>query len=1036
LNVKEQQRTDRQRAVQTQKLEYYHHRIAELGLSELEAQRAGIWPDPDTGDLLLFARKFDGSWRNIQPKKGSQRPFTIRRTHPDRVGTTYWRTNKETLQPEQATLPKYISEPGQTPVAYPTPSAITAYQRETKGGTITFIEGYFKALALSRAGGESVAFGGLGLYNLNSETRKYLNVRRPDKILIAYDGDYSEVRRDKETGRKTSQRKINFFRSALRFAQQLNDYLASIGHKAKIVWVAVNPDNPAKGADDLLAAAANPAEVVEDLLNLREGANWTFTKLHATTYEARLKQRFTLNSATCFYHEHADEIGLEIFTYSGLDFRMDEGELFMVSDPFDVVVDLIPVSIFTHLSEEKEVLDSLLKRYPRLALQADTGTGKTTFVINWAIRTGQRLVIVVPTRIQCKQLAEDFKKYNALAVYGVAKDGRAEQCLTAQIIVATYDTIHHVPDLADRALVIDEGHNLINQYGQTRGAVKLFRARTLTRLQQLSEAAQQVVYLSGTMPKALLHAYGIRLVDVRRLNSPNVHLRRLTTYKDTPQAHAAALASQLIEDLKTNPHQVHFALFNNTQLLNLLRAQLIEADYLKADEIEVISRTNYNAGETSALDDLVDHSVIRPGIRLVLTTSLIAEGVNIKNTNVGNVYAAGVKCPDTVRQFAARFREMGDVNLFLILPAEREPGAGFRIETVDRIKFLTNQATAAASYATISSEAGMAEDYDRSDIFPHIMPNEAGDGYVVDTLAILATERDRMLATAPTSYTVGRLLSYHGFALATAEQAPIDTAVVADLKTATDNLKRTRDAHLESLRTVLSTAPDNALAALKIYYQRKGNRKQVQHLDALAWELIDTVPDLDALAWLNDHESALEFDEVRELIRRAGQLHFAGVAKTEPWLKITGRNWNKTWQQIKTAYRLDVLKLKPRTLTAGLRLDLMAKDAIGKALDKRLNGNNKTITDQQLAELIRDTIGRTDKRKKIDKAPCLTTITLGRAVQLIEELYLVDITRHGTKRVLLIGERHGKVPTAAGIVGTCLSLKANLLKINDLRPEI
>jgi hypothetical protein len=159
------------------------------------------------------------------------------------------------------------------------------------------------------------------------------------------------------------------------------------------------------------------------------------------------------------------------------------------------------------------------------------------------------------------------------------------------------------------------------------------------------------------------------------------------------------------------------------------------------------------------------------------------------------------------------------------------------------------------------------------------------------------------------------------------------------------------------------------------------------------------------------------------------------VAKTEPWLKITGRNWNKTWQQIKTAYRLDVLKLKPRTLTAGLRLDLMAKDAIGKALDKLLDGNDKTITDQQLAELIRDTIGRTDKRKKIDKAPCLTTITRGRAVQLIEELYLVDITRHGTKKILLIGERHGKVPTAAGIVGTCLSLSANLLKINDLRPE-
>jgi hypothetical protein len=315
------------------------------------------------------------------------------------------------------------------------------------------------------------------------------------------------------------------------------------------------------------------------------------------------------------------------------------------------------------------------------------------------------------------------------------------------------------------------------------------------------------------------------------------------------------------------------------------------------------------------------------------------------------------------------------------------------------------------------------------------MPNEAGDGYVVDTLAILATDRDRMLATAPTSYTVGRLLAYDGFTLATAEQAPTDAAVVADLDAATNNLKRTRDAYLESLRPILATAPDNALAALKIHYQRNGNRKRVQQLDALAWELIGTVPDLAALAWLNDNEAALEFAEVRELIRRAGQLHFAGVAETAAWLKITGRNWNKTWRQIKTAYGLDVLTTKPRTLPAGLRLDLMAKDAISKALDKLLDGDDRTISDQQLAELIRDIIGRADKRKGMHRAPCLTTITRGRAVQLAEELYLVDITRHGTKKILLIGDRHREVSTAAGIVGTCLSLKANPLKINELREE-
>jgi Rad3-related DNA helicase len=406
-----------------------------------------------------------------------------------------------------------------------------------------------------------------------------------------------------------------------------------------------------------------------------------------------------------------------------------------------------------------------------LAIQSDTGTGKTTFLIKWAKRNNRRLVIAVPTRDLCKQLA---KKHSLLAVYGANRADRAADAAAAQIVVATYDTAHHLPDLAERALVIDEAHNLVNQYGQLRRKKKLFRARTLNRLQQIAKTTAQVVYLSGTMPKALLNAYNVPLVDVSRRNSPTVHLQVLKAHNSSTKAHTAALLSQLIKDIEANPNQTHFALVNNTKELKKIRALLIGSGRLQESDIEVLSRTTYDAGETSAFDDLVELSEIRPGVRLVLCTSIISEGVNIENTNIGNVYAVGIKCPDTVRQFAARFREMGDVCLNLILPPEREPGAGFSIPSVSLIEHMTTPATATAKLATTLSKAGHADNYDRSDTFPHIMPNEAGDGFTVDHLAILATDRDRMLETAPTSYTVGRLLSYHGFTLAAANLSPID----------------------------------------------------------------------------------------------------------------------------------------------------------------------------------------------------------------------------------------------------------------------
>lgn len=1015
MHVSKQPPKDRQRAVQPQKLDYYHHRIAELGLSEKEAQLAGIWPDRKTGDILLFAKRFNGRTRNVQPKgERHQRPFTVRRIHPDR------------LQPGKA---KYVSEKDRAPVAYPSPLAINNYQQQITGGPVAFIEGYFKAIALSRASIETVAFGGVSLYKLDHDTRDYLKTRRPDVILVTYDGDFGDVRRDKDSGQITSSRKKSFYQSAAKFTAQLVNHLANIEHKAKIVWCAVNPDNLAKGADDLLAAANDPTEVVHQLTALKETQNWTFTKLSPTTYEAKLKARFALDSAESFYRAHAAQIGQQPFTFSGLDFVMMEGGLVMTTDPYDVPLDIIPLTINDYLEDELAALDKLLATRKKLAIQADTGTGKTTFLIKWAQRTDRRLVIVVPTRSQCKQLAND---HGIFPVYGGNSLDRAADAATAQIVVATYDTLHHLPDLATRALVIDETHNLVNQYGQLRGAVKLFRARALNRVQQLAETAQQVVYLSGTMPKALLSVANVPLVDVSRRNSPTVRLQVVTARNSSTKAYTASLLSQLIKDIEASPHQTHFALLNNTKELKKIRALLIGSGRLQPDEIQVLSRTTYDAGETSAFDDLVELSEIRPGVRLVLNTSIISEGVNIKNTNVGKVYAVGVKCPDTVRQFAARFRKMKDVDLFLILPPESEPGAGFSKPSAGEIEFFTERATDAAKYATRLSKAGHADNYDRSDIFPHIMPNEAGDGFTVDHLAILATQRDRMLATAPTSYTVGRLLSYHGFTLASANQAPIDKVMEGGLKAINKALKDTRDAHLEAVRTVLSNSPDNAVTALKMHYQRKGNRNSVKRLDILAPDLLAAVNDLDALAWLQDHEDALAFPEVRELIRRAAQLHFAGIKETASWLSLPAREWGKRWRQIKTAFGLQALATRPRGIPAGLRLDLMAKQLITKKLDALLEGTDKTITDYQLAELIRDVIGRTDKRKGLHAAPCLATITKGHAVQLIEELYQVETTRHGTKKKLLIGAKHSEIPPGQGIVATCTNLKANPLKIKDL----
>ncbi len=108
---------------------------------------------------------------------------------------------------------------------------------------------------------------------------------------------------------------------------------------------------------------------------------------------------------------------------------MNEGILVMESDPFAVDLDLISLTITEYLDEETAALDKLLKRYTCLAIQSDTGSGKTTYLIEWAKRTNRRLVIVVPTRSLCKQLSKD---HGIFAMYGANTSDRAADAAAAE----------------------------------------------------------------------------------------------------------------------------------------------------------------------------------------------------------------------------------------------------------------------------------------------------------------------------------------------------------------------------------------------------------------------------------------------------------------------------------------------------------------------------------------------------------------------------------------------------------------------------
>ena len=1015
---------------------YYHQTIAELGLSPTEARRYGLSPAPN-GDLLLTAYHYTGypvqyvpedrkrAYRNLQRRKSTGevheraylRTYQRRRLHPDRV-----RLNGA----------KYIAPKGQGVPAFPMPAAREAYQRGVTGGVVVFVEGEKKAVALDRAGIEAVGFTGLSLYRLDAATEDYLASRRPDLILVLYDGDYLEARTDKTTGQVTSRRPENFYQSAQRFAGQLFDHLADTNHEAKVAWCAVHPDHPEKGADDLLASTDNPLAAARELATLTASTNWTFAELDADTYEDTLASVLHLDTPAAFLDAHGAQIGQQPFTFWGLDYQQREGCLVMLSDPYAVDVRTDRVEITSWLSEAAQQIEDLLaSNGGRLAIQSDTGTGKTTWAINRAKASGRRLVLVVPTRSLCRQLATQHDVY---PVFGRADGEREADAAAALVVVATYDTVHHLPDLDRRTVVVDEAHDLVNHY--------TFRRRALNRLQQVTTEAAEVIYLSGTMPCGLLKSYDVPLVDVRRTNSPTVQLRYQIAENSGKRALTESLAANLVTDLQQQPDSLHVVLFNNTERLDAVRDLFLVAGHLRPDEVQVCSRSHSDRGETDGFDDLERTEYIRPGVRLVLTTSILAEGVNVRNVNVGKVYSVGVMCPDTVRQFAARFRAVREVDLVLILKPDRGAGRHFARSAEAELAELTERAELAARHT--NDLLKIAEKYDsappqRSELLPHIMPSVTGEGFEVDQLAILSNIRQRMLRTAPPSYLIGRLLSYDGFTLATEDEAEavlVTDEMVGTLKAITAARKAIEDETLAHLRVELDERPEVALASLYRHYQQSRDYGAAKSLRALAEADLATVPDLDAIEWTTKHAAALQLKAGRELIRRAGQLIFAGVVDRGHWLDLSPSAWRREWKRTTTAAGLRVITdpKQARALPAGLRLDLRVKAIVVRLIEDHLASDGPTITDGDLADLVRKTLTVADGRAHLHRAPCLATITKGRARQLVDELYQTETTRHGTRMLVTIGARFGQLGTDPDFVASCIELNADPLKIKDLTP--
>lgn len=332
-----------------------------------------------------------------------------------------------------------------------------------------------------------------------------------------------------------------------------------------------------------------------------------------------------------------------------------------------------------------ELAKEFIERNERLLISSPTGSGKSTAFIGASkeLHQGELLeldavleemklngssdkqinvrkskgtstfyIFSVPTRALAKQLHE---KFNVTLVVGSTKGlfsslfNKIKQ--GERIFIVSYDMtnvlmdwISNLTSFPSFTLMIDEYHRTISDYTLN------YRLDTLRELQKAIQKASSFIALSGTISEILKTDFDkIIEIDNGHLASP---CQDFAVYTYEKQKEALPLLVQLIEAWTVKRKLLIYIQSKEViaQLYDLLRKRGIETRTISASD-----RRN------KTYDSLMESESVPDEVQVILSTSIIAEGISINNRLEWECIAVSNHFSDlfnvsTLKQMSNRFR--------------------------------------------------------------------------------------------------------------------------------------------------------------------------------------------------------------------------------------------------------------------------------------------------------------------------------------------------------------------------------------------
>ena len=277
-------------------------------------------------------------------------------------------------------------------------------------------------------------------------------------------------------------------------------------------------------------------------------------------------------------------------------------------------------------------------------VSAPTGAGKTYAFINEVSRLRkeknpfERAAMVVPTIALAEQIGET---YGVPVVRGGSDNADVMAAASASFFVATYDSAPKVGEVD--FLIVDEAHHLTRN----------FREKATQGVLDLMHLAKKVVLMSGT-PVSAWKEFGAGLIEIQVENVAPVdvlvhELGKGASIQD--QAFKVAENASKLQGLTV-------IRLNRKTEMKAIKKHLVDSGVFQPFEISTLTSDDK---DSAVFESIVKQSIIPESVRVLITTSLLDDGVNINNENIDGVHffqdkIGGRVSTEECVQFIARFR--------------------------------------------------------------------------------------------------------------------------------------------------------------------------------------------------------------------------------------------------------------------------------------------------------------------------------------------------------------------------------------------